>query len=284
VRLAVILLASIAFLGAPAFARAAGDADVAALQVALGAVGSYGGTIDGIEGPATVTAVSRFQARHGLVADGVPGPRTRAALGRRGRPFYGSRTIKRGDSGWDVAALQFRLAWRGFPSGTFDGGYGSHAEAALRRFQSYAGIPSDGVAGQVTLRTLRLQAPRSPIWLMRPLGSRIGDGFGPRGNHFHPGVDYPAPNGTPVAAAAHGRVTFAGWDSGGYGNLVVIEHALGVRSMYAHLSRLAVRRGQQVAAGSRVGLVGATGSATGPHLHFELRVRGAAVDPRTAFR
>jgi len=76
----------------------------------------------------------------------------------------------------------------------------------------------------------------------------------------------------------------AGWDSGGYGNLVVVRHPSRTFSWYAHLSTIAVRRGQWVVAGTRVGTVGATGYATGPHLHFEVRVRGAAVDPLTALR
>jgi len=278
------VLSSAALLGAPAYAEAAGNADVAALQVALRATGLYGGTIDGIAGPGTTSAVSRFQAKHGLAADGVAGVLTRAALGRRGGPSFGTRVLGRGDSGWDVAALQFRLAWRGFPSGSFDGGFGLHTDAALRRFQSYMGIGSDGVAGRTTLRALRSPIRRSPIWLVPPINWRIGDTFGPRGNRFHTGVDYPAPAATPVAVAGRGLVVFAGWDASGYGNLVVVEHPLGARSMYAHLSRIDVRRGESVVAGSRVGLVGATGTATGPHLHFELRLRGAALDPLSALR
>ena len=148
-----------------------------------------------------------------------------------------------GASGWDVAALQFSLAWHGFPSGSIDGGYGSHAQAAVRRFQAWAGLPADGVAGAGTVRALARPIPRSPIWLIAPLRWRIGDVFGPRGNRFHTGVDYPAPAGTTVGAAGRGRVVFAGWDAGGYGNLVVIEHPRGVRSMYAHLARIAVRQG-----------------------------------------
>jgi murein DD-endopeptidase MepM/ murein hydrolase activator NlpD len=75
-------------------------------------------------------------------------------------------------------------------------------------------------------------------------------------------------------------VVSAGWDPGGYGNLVVIQHRLGVTTMYAHLSAIAVRRGQCVTGHDRVGLAGSTGFSTGPHLHFEVRVRGAAIDPR----
>jgi peptidoglycan hydrolase-like protein with peptidoglycan-binding domain len=282
-RAAIALSLAIA-LGSPAAAQAAGSADVAALQVAMRAIGLYQGTIDGVAGPATRGAVSRFQARHGLQSDGVAGPLTRSTLGRRGGPSYGTRTLERGDSGWDVAALQFRLAWHGFPSATFDGGFGAHTEAAVRRFQAYAGLGVDGVAGPGTLRALRAPVPSSPIWLLPPLAGKIGDFFGPRGSGFHPGIDYPAPSGTAVAAAGRGLVVFAGWDSGGYGKLVVVEHPLGVRSMYAHLSRTDVSAGQRVIAGTRVGLVGATGFATGPHLHFELRLRGAALNPLTALR
>ena len=284
-RIAGIVLALAGLLTAPAVAEAAGSADLAALQVALRAAGLYGGTIDGVDGPGTMGAVRAFQSRHGLAADGVAGARTRLALGRRGGPQLGSRVLRSGATGWDVAALQFRLAWHGFPSATFDGGFGSHTDAALRRFQSWAGIPPDGVAGAATVRALQAPIPRSPIWLIRPLrAAAIGDGFGPRGNGFHPGIDYPAPVGTPVTAAGRGSVVFAGWDPGGYGNLVVIEHPAGVRSMYAHLSRIEASVGQSTSAGTEIGRVGATGFATGPHLHFELRLRGAAIDPLTALR
>ncbi len=268
----------------PAAASGAGDADVAALQVALRGAGYYGHTIDGVAGPGTRAAVSRFQDRHGLSVDGVAGAATRRALGRRGGPGFGTRTIGRGSSGWDVAALQFRLAWRGFPSGSIDGGFGGHAEAALRRFQSRAGLTADGVAGPGTLRALRGPIPRSPIWLVHPVRAGAGDRFGPRGNRFHTGLDYPAATGALVTAAGRGRVAFAGWDAGGYGNLVVIEHPRGVRSMYAHLSRIGVGSGGQVGAGAPIGRVGATGFASGPHLHFELRLAGAAIDPISALR
>jgi len=279
------LVATVAVAAAPsatAPAKAAGSPDTAALQVALRGSGLYGGTIDGVRGAATTAAVRRFQSRNGLVPDGVAGAATRAALGRRGRPALGSRVLRVGSSGWDVAALQFSLAWHGFPSATIDGGFGGHTDSAVRRFQARAGLGADGVVGAATLAALRGPIPRSPIRLVAPIQAPVGDRFGPRGNGFHPGVDFPAPAGRSVRAAGSGRVVFAGWDSGGYGNLVVVEHPLGVRSMYAHLSRIGVRSGQSVVAGSIVGAVGATGFATGPHLHFEVRVRGAAVDPFTA--
>jgi murein DD-endopeptidase MepM/ murein hydrolase activator NlpD len=109
----------------------------------------------------------------------------------------------------------------------------------------------------------------------------LGDPFGPRGNRWHTGIDLPAPVGTPVYAARSGEVVWSGWRDG-YGLLVTVAHGHGERSMYAHLSRIDVRVGVWIGAGVRVGLVGATGDATGPHLHFEVRVRGAAIDPLRA--
>jgi murein DD-endopeptidase MepM/ murein hydrolase activator NlpD len=125
--------------------------------------------------------------------------------------------------------------------------------------------------------------PRCPIALAWPLRGPLGDLFGPRGNRFHPGLDLPAPVGAPVAAGARGRVAYAGVLAG-YGLLVVVAHRDGVRTFYGHLSRVDVRIGERVAAGAEVGRVGATGDATGPHVHFEVRVRGAAVDPLSGLR
>ena len=283
-RCGAVLALACGLLASPGSAGAAGSADVAALQVALRGVGLYGQTIDGVAGPGTSAAVRRFQARNGLAVDGVAGAATRRALGRRGGPSFGTRTLTRGAAGWDVAALQFRLAWRGFPSGTIDGGFGSHVAAAVRRFQARAGLAADGTAGPSTLRALQGPIPRSPIWLVHPVRSRVGDRFGPRGNRFHTGLDYPAPSGALVSAAGRGRVVFSGWDAGGYGNTIVIEHPRGVRSLYAHLSRIGASRGVWVTAGTPVGRVGATGVATGPHLHFELRLGDAAIDPLSALR
>jgi peptidoglycan hydrolase-like protein with peptidoglycan-binding domain len=265
-------------------AGAAGDEGVAALQVALNARRLYPGAIDGVMGPQTAEAVRRLQRRARLPVDGVVGPRTRAALGRLGRHPLGSRVPGKRAVGWDVAALQFMLAWHGFPSGAFDGIMGDRTAAAVRRFQVWAGLPPDGRAGLATLTALRVPPAVSPIRLAWPMRAPIGDLFGPRGRAFHAGIDLPAPARTPVAAASAGCVVWAGWRRGGWGKLVTVAHARGVRSMYAHLSRIDVRVGECIPAGLRVGLVGSTGHATGPHLHFELRLRGAAIDPLTALR
>jgi Peptidase family M23/Putative peptidoglycan binding domain len=280
-RFAAPLLVVTALAFAPA-AAAFGNAGTAALQVALRARGFYAGTVDGLSGPATSAAVTRFQHRAGLAETGIADAHTRRALGRYGRYLLGSRPLTRGAAGWDVAALQFLLAWHGFPSATFDGGLGTHTEKALRKFQRWAGLPADGVAGASTIVALRKPPPTCPIALAWPLQAPIGDPFGPRGDRFHAGIDLIASQGTPVGAAASGRIVFAGFASGGWGKLVVVLHSGGVRTLYAHLSKIDVRLGAMVATGTRVGLVGSSGDATGPHLHFEVRVRGAAVDPAGA--
>lgn len=96
---------------------------------------------------------------------------------------------------------------------------------------------------------------------------------------FHKGIDLRAAEGSDVAAAGAGRVTFAGV-SGGYGTTVVVEHANGLSTRYAHLSEARVQAGDEIAAGQVIGLTGSTGRATAPHLHFEVLEDGVQVDPR----
>ena len=262
---------------------AASDPAIAALQVGLHARGLYKGPIDGISGPGTAEAIRRLQKRARITVDGVVGPQTKRALGRFARHPLGTRPLERGKTGWDVASLQFRLAEHGFPSGAFDGIFGPRIDAALRRFQGWAGVEPDGVAGPATFKALSAPPPEIPLPLAWPMTAPVlGDLFGPRGDRWHTGVDFPAPSGTPVYAARSGQVVWAGWREGGYGFLVTVAHGQGERTMYAHLSRIDVRVGVWIGQGVRVGLVGASGQATGPHLHFEVRVRNAAVDPQRA--
>lgn len=98
---------------------------------------------------------------------------------------------------------------------------------------------------------------------------------------MHTGVDFSADPGTPVYAAASGVVARADYH-GGYGRVIYIDHGAGFVTRYAHLSQMLVNEGDQITAGSRIGAVGQSGRATGPHLHFELRVLGHAVDPLPA--
>jgi murein DD-endopeptidase MepM/ murein hydrolase activator NlpD len=261
---------------------AASDPSVAALQVGLHSRGLYRGPIDGITGPATQKAIRKLQTRARIAVDGVVGPKTRRALGRFARHRLGQRHLHIGNAGWDVASLQFRLAEHGFASADFDGIFGPHVDGALRRFQEWASLAVDGIAGPATLRALAGPPPPVPLPLAWPLSAPVlGDPFGPRGNRWHTGIDLPAPVGTPVYSARSGEVVWAGWRDG-YGLLVTVAHGHGERSMYAHLSRIDVRVGVWIGRGVRVGQIGATGDATGPHLHFEVRVRGAAIDPRRA--
>jgi murein DD-endopeptidase MepM/ murein hydrolase activator NlpD len=94
----------------------------------------------------------------------------------------------------------------------------------------------------------------------------------------HEGIDVTAPMGTPIEAPAAGVVRDAGWEAG-YGNTIVIDHGFGTVTKFAHASKILVREGQQVSRGQRIALVGNTGLATGPHLHYEVHVNGRPVDP-----
>ena len=133
-------------------------------------------------------------------------------------------------------------------------------------------VNGDGVGGQTS------QGMRMPV------SGRVTSGYGSR---FHPilgyrrmhaGLDFAAAHGTPITAAADGRVVAAGW-SGGYGNLVRIAHSGGVQTMYGHMSRVAARAGSVVRQGQVIGYVGSTGLSTGAHLHYEVRKGGRAVNP-----
>jgi len=119
---------------------------------------------------------------------------------------------------------------------------------------------------------------------MFPVHAARGSGFGRRIDPFtgqlamHEGIDFEVDSGTPVHAAAGGLVIFAGHHPQ-YGNLVEIDHGNDLSTRYAHLSKVLVKKGEIVLRGSEVGLSGATGRATGPHLHFEVRYKGVAVNP-----
>ncbi len=98
------------------------------------------------------------------------------------------------------------------------------------------------------------------------------------GGRRHRGVDIAVPKGTPVSAAATGTTVFAG-QQGAYGNIIILCHGNGYETAYAHLDRILTQRGSRVRRGAVIGLVGATGNATGPHLHYEVRKNGVDVNP-----
>ncbi|WP_350343662.1 peptidoglycan DD-metalloendopeptidase family protein [Proteinivorax tanatarense] len=119
---------------------------------------------------------------------------------------------------------------------------------------------------------------------IRPTTGRVSSPFGYR-NHpftgarqFHSGVDIANSTGTPIKATANGTVVRASYN-GGYGNMIIIDHGYGYTTYYAHLSEIEVRTGQKVTKGETIGQMGSTGQSTGPHLHYEVRVRGNPVNP-----
>ena len=115
------------------------------------------------------------------------------------------------------------------------------------------------------------------IW---PAQGTFTSGFGMRWGRMHKGIDIAAPIGTPIMAAASGEVIVAGWNSGGFGNLVKLKHSDGSVTLYAHNNRIYVRQGQTVEQGQQIAEMGSTGFSTGPHLHFEIRPNGnTAVNP-----
>jgi murein DD-endopeptidase MepM/ murein hydrolase activator NlpD len=152
----------------------------------------------------------------------------------------------------------------------------SDSVAAYRVLRSY-----HGAANNFARRSHVNVQPS--IW---PVEGRLMGGFGERTDPFsgegamHTGVDISAPTGTPVRATADGSVTMAGWNSG-YGQLVVVDHGGGYETYYAHLSRFTVMEGQEVRRGEQIGAVGSTGRVTAPHLHYEVRIGGAPVNPHT---
>lgn len=117
------------------------------------------------------------------------------------------------------------------------------------------------------------------IW---PVNGPITSPYGPRCFRgvcgFHPGIDIGVPSGTPIKAAAAGKVIYAAW-LGGYGNLIVVDHGNELATAYAHQSSFASSDGQHVSQGQVIGYVGCTGYCFGPHLHFEVRVNGKTVNP-----
>jgi murein DD-endopeptidase MepM/ murein hydrolase activator NlpD len=253
------------------------DPNVAGVQTALAVQHLYRGPIDGILGPQTLAALKALQQRERLASANVLGTRTLSALGKLGRPRYGTRTLRLGLVGLDVAGLQFELRYHGFPT-RGRGGFDVATRTALIGFQRFAGLRADGVAGRGTFAALDRPPPVTPK-LHSPLP--LIQHATPVGN----AVELACPYGTAVAAVAVGTVVFAGNRPHGYGYTVITRDARGLEVLYAHLARIDLRRGQSVVPGAFVGLAGWTGkSRASTSLRLELRLRGAELNASAAVR
>ncbi len=160
--------------------------------------------------------------------------------------------------------------------GTSPGGLPSGDEGRFGKWIAIAPPRATIVPDAAAAPDAASPAANRPLRLSSPFGFRL-DPI----NHsiaFHPGIDLPGPRGAAVFASADGAVVWAGW-RGGYGKLVEIDHGRGLRSLYGHLDEILVPAGASVHRGALIGRVGSTGRTTGPHLHFEVRIDGASIDP-----
>jgi murein DD-endopeptidase MepM/ murein hydrolase activator NlpD len=151
---------------------------------------------------------------------------------------------------------------------------GSPLERPSSQFRGLGELRPNAVSRLQARLEARL-AGNSFVW---PVAGAVSSGFGRRDGRLHEGIDIRAESGTPIRAAEGGRVRFSG-RLGAYGNSVLVDHGGGFTTVYAHALRVAVARGQRVEQGQIVAEVGATGNATGPHLHFEIRRRKASRNP-----
>lgn len=171
-------------------------------------------------------------------------------------------------------------------------GAAAHQDDASRPARRAVAADVSEPSGAVVFAVVAAAAAEpSPPLLPPPPPPIVWPGSGPltgwfgerRATHRHNGIDLQGRTGAKVAAAAAGTVAHAGpapAGYAGYGTMVLIDHGGGIRTLYAHLSRVVVRRGQVVAPGEQIGAVGATGQVDAPHLHFELRRNGVPRDPR----
>lgn len=170
----VVALVAAGLLCGPAAALT--NYQIAGLQVGLYRFGYYKGAIDGIAGPQTEAAIRKLQQSARIPPDGVAGKRTRAALGRFGRPGFGSRILKRGMFGFDVSVLQFLLAKQGYPPQALNSKFGPVTEQQVRKFQKKSGLTVDGMVGRKTRAALLGAAhPRKPNAARRVVQVRPGE-------------------------------------------------------------------------------------------------------------
>lgn len=136
------------------------------------------------------------------------------------------------------------------------------------------------LAGLDRMNLYRIAVEKTPLALPLKSSFRFTSGFGRRWGRAHEGIDLAGAHGSPIVATADGVVTHAGWESG-YGNMVEIRHPYGLVTRYGHLSKVRVKKGQNISRGELIGDMGSTGRSTGTHLHYEVHVGGVAVNPMT---
>jgi murein DD-endopeptidase MepM/ murein hydrolase activator NlpD len=311
-------------LGQRSLARGSHGHDVRTLQRALTALGYPTRPTDGIYGPRTARSVRAWQRARKLVRDGrmsrSEARRVRQELlsRRRGlRRGSGGATMQSperqpiateqppdaaleapvgpGTTGPVVQQAQADLARLGFPVMPADGVYGDGTAAAIRSYQAAFFARQTGSLSASSVARLHRRVgsippgphtfPLQGSWTFSGKDGRYGDS---RGDHVHAGQDLPAPGGTPLVAVTSGTVSTRAFQRGGAGNYVVLQGDDGVDYVYMHMRKPALAKpGQRVGQGELLGEVGATGQATGPHLHFELWTahwfnRGHHFDPLPA--
>ena len=242
--------------------------DVYALQELLMDLG-YDLVLDGVFGSETENLIKDIQAAVGLASDGLVGDKTIETLNHLKESIV-SHTVEQGDNLTKLA---------------------NRYDTTVTNISSYNGLqnPDRLLPGQVLYIPTDSVATISRSLGVRfrlewPVKANISSGYGYRvhpilkNRHFHGGIDIAAAEGTPVKAAASGKVISVG-NRGNYGLAVVIEHSGGITTWYGHNSKLLVRLGDNVKQGQTIALVGRTGLATGPHLDFRIKIGDQTVDP-----
>ena len=154
-------------------------------------------------------------------------------------------------------------------------GYSTRGNAAITENEARA---QEVMVSLGKFDNYRIAVSKLPLAMPVKSAFRFSSHYGARWGRQHQGIDMAAPVGTPVFATGDGVVVFAGWQRG-YGNLIKIKHELGTETRYAHLSKIRVKQGQRVSRNTLIGDIGNTGRSSGPHLHYEVRVDGKAVNP-----
>ncbi|MGH9194720.1 MAG: peptidoglycan DD-metalloendopeptidase family protein [Acidimicrobiia bacterium] len=222
-------------------------------------------------------AAARMQRPVTRVVVTKPQSRTSRAPARQAQPTSGWIVVKQGQTLSEIAD-QHRTSVRALVSA--NGLRSAHSVRAGQRLSISGGRGSKAVSGSGRAAMVSPVPATLAVRLtgfLWPARGVLTSRFGWRSRRHHNGIDIAAPYGTPIFAAKAGRVIFSGWYYG-YGRTVIVDHG-DVTTLYGHASKLLVRNGQTVEAGESIARVGSTGVSTGPHLHFEIRVNGRAVNP-----